>query len=76
MSPFVKFMISPAGRIFRIVAGLALILWGLIGLGGATGIIVAIVGAVPLLAGLFDFCVFAPLFGGHLSGPKNRALQQ
>ena len=76
MSPFVKFMISPTGRILRIVAGLALILWGLMGLGGATGIIVAIVGAVPLLAGLFDFCVFAPLFGGHLSGPKNRALQQ
>ncbi len=75
MSPFVKFMISPTGRILRIVAGLALILWGLMGLGGATGIIVAIVGAVPLLAGLFDFCVFAPLFGGHLSGPKNRALQ-
>ena len=75
MSPFVKFMISPAGRILRIVAGLALILWGLIGLGGATGIIVAIVGAVPLLAGLFDFCVFAPLFGGHLSGARNRALQ-
>ena len=75
MSPFVKYMISPPGRILRIVAGLALILWGLMGLGGATGIIVAIVGAVPLLAGLFDFCVFAPLFGGHLSGPKNRALQ-
>ena len=76
MSPFVKFMISPAGRILRIVAGIALIAWGLAGLDGATGIIVAIVGAVPLLAGLFDFCVFAPLFGGHLSGPKNRALQR
>lgn len=76
MSPFVKFMISPVGRILRIVAGIALIAWGLMGLSGATGIIVAIVGAVPLLAGVFDFCVFAPLFGGHLSGPKNRALQR
>ena len=76
MSPFVKFMMSPVGRILRIVAGIALIAWGLMGLSGATGIIVAIVGAVPLLAGLFDFCVFAPLFGGHLSGPKNRALQR
>jgi hypothetical protein len=28
---------------------------------------------VPLLAGLFDFCVFAPLFGAPLSGPKIRA---
>jgi len=37
------------------------------------GIIVAVVGLVPLLAGLFDFCVFAPLFGAPMSGPKIRS---
>ena len=73
MNPFVSFMTSPAGRITRIVAGLALVLWGLLGLGGTAGIVVAVVGAVPLLAGLFDFCVFAPLFGAPMSGPKVRA---
>ncbi|HEX9677090.1 MAG TPA: YgaP-like transmembrane domain [Anaerolineales bacterium] len=73
MNPFISFMASPAGRITRIVAGLALILWGLLGLGGTGGIVVAVVGAVPLLAGLFDFCVFAPLFGAPMSGPKIRA---
>ncbi len=73
MNPFVSFMASTAGRIVRAVAGIALIAWGLLGLHGTTGIIVAIVGALPLLAGLFDFCVFAPLFGGPLSGPKIRA---
>ena len=73
MNPFCTFMASTAGRIIRIVAGIALIAWGLLGLGGTVGIIVAIVGAVPLLAGLFDFCVFAPLFGCPLSGPKIRA---
>lgn len=73
MNPFVKFMASPTGRVVRIIAGIALIVWGLIGLGGTAGIIVAVVGAVPLLAGLFDFCVFAPLFGNPLSGPKIRA---
>lgn len=73
MNPFVSFMASPAGRIVRVVAGIALIAWGLVGLGGTTGIIVAIIGAVPLAAGLFDFCVFSPLFGGPLSGPKIRA---
>jgi len=36
-------------------------------------LIVAVIGAVPLLAGLFDFCVFAPLFGAPLSGPAIRA---
>lgn len=73
MNPFVSFMASTAGRITRIVAGIVLIAWGLMGLTGTIGIIVAVVGAVPLLAGLFDFCVFAPLFGAPLSGPKIRA---
>ena len=73
MNPFVKFMASTTGRIVRIVAGLALIGWGLLGLGGTSGLIVAIVGLVPLAAGQFDFCVFAPLFGNPLSGRKIRS---
>jgi hypothetical protein len=73
MNPFIKFMASTAGRIVRIVAGAALIAWGLLGLGGTAGIIVVVVGAVPLLAGLLDFCIFAPLFGAPLSGSKIRA---
>ena len=73
MNPFVKFMASTTGRIVRVIAGLALILWGVLGLGGTTGIILAVIGAVPFLAGLFDFCVFAPLFGNPLSGKKIRA---
>ena len=73
MNPFIKFMASTTGRIVRVVAGIALVAWGILGLGGTVGIIVAVVGAVPLLAGLFDFCVFAPLFSCPLSGPKIRA---
>ena len=73
MNPVIKFLASTAGRVTRIVAGAALIVLGLAGLHGIAGIILAIVGAVPLLAGLFDFCVFAPLFGYSLSGPKIRA---
>ena len=73
MNLFVKFMASTAGRILRIVAGLALVTWGLAGLGGAAGIVIAMVGLVPLLAGIFDFCIFAPLFGAPLSGPKIRS---
>jgi hypothetical protein len=73
MNPFVKFMASTTGRIVRIVAGLALIAWGLLELAGVSGVIVAVVGAVPLLAGVLDFCIFAPLFGNPLSGPNIRA---
>lgn len=73
MNPFIKYMTSTAGRIVRLVAGLALIIWGLLGLGGAAGILVAVIGVVPFMAGLFDFCVFAPLFGYPLSGQKIRS---
>ena len=73
MNPFVNFMASPAGRITRVAAGIALIAWGLLGIHGAGGIVMAVVGLVPLLAGLFDFCVFAPLFGAPLSGSKIRS---
>ncbi len=73
MNPLVSFLASGTGRLVRIVAGIALVVWGWFGLGGTTGLIIAIVGLVPLVAGLFDFCVFAPLFGAPLSGPKIRA---
>ena len=72
MNPLIAWMASSAGRVVRIIAGIALVVWGLIGLGGPTGLIIALIGAVPLLAGLSDFCVFAPLFGNPLSGQKIR----
>ena len=75
MNPFVKFMASPAGRITRVAAGILLIALGLFAIHGVGGIILAIVGLVPLVAGLFDFCVFAPLFGAPMSGPKIRAVK-
>jgi hypothetical protein len=61
---FARFMSSSFGRLLRIVAGIALIVIGLAIVHGIGGIILAIVGLVPLIAGLFNFCVFAPLFGG------------
>ena len=61
---FARFMSSLAGRLIRIVAGIILIIVGLTVVHGTGGIILAIVGLVPLVAGIFNFCVFAPLFGG------------
>ncbi len=72
MNPFIKFMASKTGRIVRIVAGIALIAWGLLGLCGTIGIVVAVIGLVQLLAGLFDVCVFAPLFRNPFKGPEIR----
>lgn len=73
MNPFCTFMASTNGRIVRAAAGIVLILLGLLVLNGTAGVIVAVAGLLPLLAGVFDFCVFAPLFGCPLSGPKIRA---
>ncbi len=61
---FARFMTSTFGRLLRIVAGILLIVLGLAVVHGIGGIVLAIVGAVPLVAGVFNFCVFAPLFGG------------
>jgi hypothetical protein len=61
---FARFMSSLAGRLIRIVAGIALIVIGLVVVHGTGGIILAIVGLVPLVAGVVNVCVFAPLFGG------------
>lgn len=76
MKAFFRFIASPAGRILRVVAGLALILIGWLALEGTGGWILAIVGLVPLAAGLFDWCVFAPLFGLPFVGPRLREAVQ
>jgi hypothetical protein len=76
MNALFGFLASPAGRVTRIIAGLALILIGLLALGGTWGWILAIVGLVPLLAGLFDRCVFAPLFGLPFVGERLRQALQ
>lgn len=72
MEELFSFLAGSAGRLIRALAGLALILIGLFLVKGTGGWILAIVGLVPLLAGVFDFCVFAPLFGLPFVGPRLR----
>ena len=73
MNQVISFLASGTGRIVRIIAGLALAVLGRFGFSGMAALVVMLIGVVPLLAGTFDFCVFAPLFGAPLSGPKIRA---
>ncbi len=76
MKGTMKFLASRNGRIVRIVVGAALVILGIFGLPNSLnwlGIILIIVGLIPLLAGIFDKCVFAPLFGLPFDGKKLRA---
>lgn len=66
-----QFLGSTAGRWTRAIAGLVLIALA-IALGGWWWLL-AIVGAVFIAAGAFDFCLLAPLFGKPLLGRKFRA---
>jgi hypothetical protein len=63
---FAQFMSSATGRLLRIVAGIALIVIGLIAGGG--WVTLSVIGLVPLIAGLANVCLLAPLFGQPLKG--------
>ncbi|MBW4077737.1 MAG: DUF2892 domain-containing protein [Acidobacteria bacterium] len=63
---FAQFMSSATGRLVRIVAGIALIVIGLIAGGG--WVVLSVVGLIPLIAGLANVCLLAPLFGEPLKG--------
>lgn len=70
-----SFLASSAGRLARVVAGLVLVGVGIYLVTGPSvvaGLAVGIIGLFPLFAGLFDVCVFAPLFGAPFHGAQIR----
>jgi hypothetical protein len=72
MSWFVRLMPTPAGRVCRVVGGAVLIGTGLL-IGGLPGVLLDVLGAFPLLTGLFDVCLFGPLFHLPFRGARFRA---
>lgn len=68
-SGFAKVVNTTAGRWVRIVAGILLVAWG-ISVDGTAGTIILIVGLVPLVAGLFNWCLVSALLGGPIDGSK------
>jgi hypothetical protein len=67
-----KFLASRNGRIIRIVVGAVLVIWGIFINPTWLGIVVVVIGLIPLVAGILDKCVFAPLFGLPFDGKKLR----
>jgi hypothetical protein len=66
-----RFLSTPIGRIIRAVAGLGLVVVGFFVIGGRTGIVVGVVGLVPMAAATFNICLIGPFIGGYLDGRKN-----
>jgi hypothetical protein len=56
----VKVMNSPQGRAGRVLGGVVLIVAGVLA-GGSGGLVLALVGLVPLAAGATGVCLAAPL---------------
>ena len=61
----VKVMNGTAGRAGRVLAGLALIIGGIV-IGGTGGLVLAVIGVVPLAAGAAGACLAAPLLRAPL----------
>jgi hypothetical protein len=72
MNGLFRFLASSTGRVLRVVAGLLSIVIGVVAVQETLGWVLVVIGLVPLLAGAFDRCVFAPLAGLPFDGPKLR----
>jgi serine/threonine protein kinase len=73
--PFIIFLASGNGRIIRFIVGVSLVIMGLFVVSNPMWIayVLLVIGLVPLLAAIFDVCIFAPLFSLPFDGKKLRA---
>jgi len=72
-SGFSRFLNSPAGRIFRLVAGIAFLVVGYMYRGHILGVLSMVWSGFPLSAGALDICYISALLCGPLSGAKIRS---
>lgn len=64
----IDFLATRNGRLARVLIGAVIVLLGLLAFDGALAWIITLVGLVPFMAGAFDVCLAAPLFGLPLRG--------
>lgn len=69
---FVKFMTSGAGRAARVVLGVVVISVGLLVVQGTVGMVMAVVGLIPIAGGAFDFCLAGAALGYPFWGAEAR----
>jgi hypothetical protein len=74
-SGFSRFINSPGGRAFRLIAGLGFLVVGFLYRHHPLGIVSMLWSVLPLSAGAFDLCFLSAVLGGPLSGAKIREAQ-
>ncbi len=62
MNTLINFMQNGLGRVARVILGLALVYVGLAVLGGTAGIVIAIVGLLPIAMGAWGPCLLGSIF--------------
>lgn len=62
MNALIRFMQNYVGRALRVILGLALIYAGLFVVGGAFGVVVAIIGLLPIAMGVWGPCLLGFVF--------------
>lgn len=67
MNNLIEFLRSATGRTLRSLLGLILIWWGF--LAGA-GWFVGLIGLIAFFAGIFNYCLLAPLAGRTILGER------
>jgi hypothetical protein len=71
-SAFARFINSPAGRVFRLVAGVGFLVVGYAYRDHALGVVSMAWSVLPLTAGAFDLCYISAMLGGPLTGTTIR----
>jgi hypothetical protein len=71
---FARFVNSAGGRVLRIVVGAAMIAWGCTHVHETSGVVLLVLGFIPLVAGAMDYCLVSPLLGGPLAGRRVREI--
>jgi len=71
-----RFLNSPSGRVFRLVAGTGFLVVGFVYRENWLGVLSMMWGVLPFSAGAFDICFISALLGGPISGAKIRDKQK
>ena len=62
MNGLINFMQGAVGRVARVVLGLALVYIGLALVGGTAGVVIAVIGLLPIAMGVWGPCLLGFVF--------------